>query len=82
MRDIRGIEEKERHIHSLVEEVQRGEHKKDILINSAYGFEFDVQADYFSNARRNMTSDTAMIIMHTNQQLVDLKVLKGLKNYE
>lgn len=76
------VDEKKGRIHDLVGEVLRGEHKKDILINSSYSFEKEVQATYFSNMRKNMSSDTAYAIMNTRQQLEDLKILKGLNKYE
>lgn len=82
MQNLKSENEGRQQVHVLVEEVLRGEHKKDILLNSSYEFDQEVQAIYFSNARKNMSSDIAYVVMNDNQQLEDIKILKGLNQHE
>lgn len=65
---------------NLVLEVLNGEKEKDVLPNSAYSFEEERQAQYFSHARNNMKSDMAYATMNHMQQLDDIRVLKELDN--
>ncbi len=71
--------EKSRRISTLVNEVLRGEHVKDTLINSSYEFSGETAANYFSNARKNLHSDMAYHVFMADSDLTDLKILKLLK---
>lgn len=71
--------EKSRRISTLVNEVLRGEHVKDTLINSSYKFSGETAANYFSNARNNLHSDMAYRVFEVGADLTDLKILSGLK---
>ena len=69
-------------LENLVNEVSRGEHRKDVLRNSSLDFAEEGQALYFSNMRKSMTSVIAHTIMTQNQRLDDLKVLEVLNGNE
>ena len=43
----------------LIDEILRGEKKKDTLPNSSFSFDKETQAAYFAQTRRNMKSDMA-----------------------
>lgn len=77
-KSVRYSEKKQRR-RELVEEVKRGEVKKDTLPNAAYAFTEERQAVYFSHMRDNMGSDMAYATMFSGSQLDDLKVLRAMK---
>ncbi len=58
----------------LIDEILRGEKKKDTLPNSSFSFDKETQAAYFAQTRRNMKSDMAYATMHHGSQTDDLKV--------
>ena len=64
----------------LIEEILSGETVKDVLLNSAFPFENERQASYFSRARNNMKSDMARATMDQSTQLDDLKILEVIRN--
>lgn len=72
-------ETKKERIDNLVQEVLRGEHIMDQSINSSYDFSKAAQTEYFSRAKENMESEVGYCIMHDNQQLGELNVLRMLR---
>lgn len=66
-------------INGLIREVLQKEHKVDTLPNSSFDFSDERQAMYFSNMRKNMSSETAHMVINCGQQLADLK-LTGVVN--
>lgn len=64
----------------LIEEIRNGTTVKDVLLNSAFPFEKERQASYFSLTRNNMKSDMAHATMNQSNQADDLKILEVIKN--
>lgn len=64
----------------LVQEIFNGEHEKDILPNSAFGFTKEQQANYFSNMRRYLVSDTAYSVINNSQSTYELAFLKEVED--
>lgn len=60
----------------LVDEVLKGEKKKDTLPNSSIAFDKETQAAYFARMRKNIKSDMAYATMRQGSQTDDLKVLE------
>ncbi len=65
---------------AMTAEVFNGQIPRDFLPNAAYPLEGEAEAMYFSNARRNMQSDIAYAIMHGNQEIGDLEILRSIKS--
>lgn len=65
-------------ISKLVAEVASGEQKRDHLINACDDFSGQVQADYFSNARRFLNSMVGDLTMKQKQDLQELHLKKFL----
>lgn len=62
----------------LAAEVASGEQKRDHLINAASDFSGQLQADYFSNARRYLSSVVGELTMKGQQDLRELNFKKHL----
>lgn len=65
-------------IPKLVAEVASGEQKRDHLINASDDFSGQVQAYYFSNARRFLSSMVGDLDMNGKQDLKELRLKKLL----
>lgn len=63
----------------LIEEIRSGERTKDVLPNSAFPFETERQAVYFSRARKNMKSDMAHATMDCANHTDDLEILHRIR---
>ena len=62
-------------ISDLMQELESGQYKKEILPNSSYEMSGERQAMYFSHARENLKTDIAHAVMYSNQQLEDYQLL-------
>lgn len=62
----------------LVAEVASGEQKREHLINAASDFSGQLQADYFSNARKYLDSIVGNLTMSGQQDLRELALKKHL----
>lgn len=69
------VQEKDR-VCELIEELERGEYKKDFLPNSSYEMSGEHQAMYFLHMRENMKTDIAYVIMHSGVDLRDVSFLR------
>lgn len=76
---MKGILNQKSMIGELMQEVMSGELQKDTLPNSALSFADEQQALYFSNLRRNLQTDMAMMVMTNSQSLDELELLKKIK---
>ena len=63
----------------LLKEIMNGECAKDVLPNSALGFSKEHEAQYFSNFRRNLHSDMAILVISGFQSKNDIELLKKIK---
>lgn len=62
----------------LIREIISGEIKRDILPDNAMSFTGEYQALYFSNLRKNFSSDMEKCVITYSQNLDDLKILKEM----
>lgn len=74
------LSERKRRLYLMVEnEIMTGIWKKEGLLNSSQKIEKETEALYYSNARKNLCSDIVYEIMHGQQQLDDLYVMRECK---
>ncbi len=52
---------------------------KEICSESRFPFYGEFEAMYFSNLRRNLQSDLAHIVIHSDQCLADLAILRKIR---
>ena len=52
---------------------------KEICSESRFPFYDEFEAMYFSNLRRNLQSDLAHIVIHSDQCLADLAILRKIR---
>lgn len=79
MSEMVSANERKRRMSIMEDDIRTGKIRRDTLVNSAFKFEGETRAMYYSNARKNMQTYVAGEVMRSNQQLDDLDIIALMK---